>query len=457
MEDHNHNCIVTEARRLFALAWPVMLTSLNWTVMHLIDVAIVGHAGTGELAALAAGRALTFITIVIGVAALSGIIVFTSRHDGAGERHRCGAVLRQGLICALLLGVPAALLMRLWATEITRGIGIAPELVSAGADVVRVMALAFPAQLVLTAIAYFLEGASRPGRAMIVNLVMLPLNALLAWAWVGGHLGLPAQGAVGAVSATAVVSALGMVMMGVAVWTLPDARLMGARDLSMRAWLASARAAPALMRFGIVPGIASGLEMAGFSLLIALSTRLGVVATDAFQAVFSLHNFTFALAIGMASAAGVRAGNAVGEGNPRAALPRTLIAVGLALIGMGMIVGLYLTFAQPLAMLFSDRPDVRLLTVALLSALAPFTLFDGIQLVFVYALRSLGDQVAAGVNGVIAFFLITGGLGWWLVVQQGEGPFALVTAAASGMVAAAVLQGFRFYRVSRRTSRRSSD
>ncbi len=439
----------TEMRRLLALAWPVMMTSLNWTLMHLIDVAIVGHAGPGQLGALAAGRALTFVTIVVGIASLSGIIVFTSRFDGAGERHRCGDILRQGLICSLALGVATALLMRGWASEVTHAIGIAPDFADRGADVVRVMALAFPAQLIGTAIAYFLEGASRPGRAMIVNLVMLPLNALLAWAWVGGHLGLPAMGAVGAVSATAVVSGLGMAMMGIAVWTLPDASALGVRELGLRTWLRAAKAAPSLLRFGIIPGIASGLEMAGFSILIALSTRLGSTATDAFQAVFSLHNFGFAFAIGMASAAGVRAGNAVGEDDPGAARTRTLLAAGVAALGMGVIVATYLLFGRPLAMIFSNQPEVRTLTVALLAVFAPFTLFDGIQLVFVYALRSLGDQVVSGINGIIAFFLVTGGMSWWLVVHEHRGPFALVAAAAAGMVMAALLQGGRFIWISR--------
>ena len=44
------------------------------------------------------------------------------------------------------------------------------------------MALAYPAQFVLAAASYFLEGISRPRRVMAVNLIMLPLNALLAWA-----------------------------------------------------------------------------------------------------------------------------------------------------------------------------------------------------------------------------------------------------------------------------------
>ena len=446
----NHSDIIAEARRILHLAWPVMLTSLNWTLMHLIDVAIVGHSGPGELGALAAGRALSFITIIIGIASLSGIIVFTARLDGAGERHRCGDVLRQGLICAVVLGVPTAFAMHYWAAQITHRIGIAPLFVAEGSDVVRVMALAFPAQMVMTAIAYFLEGASRPGRAMVVNLLMLPLNAGLAWAWAGGHLGFPAAGAVGAVSATAVISLAGAVGMAVAVWTLPDAPHMQIRDLSLQAWRASAKATPGLIRFGIVPGIASGLEMAGFSFLIILSTRLGPTATDAFQTVFSLQNFAFAVAIGIASAAGVRTGNAIGEGNPRAAFSRTAIASGLLIVGMGGIALSYAVFGRPLTTLFSDQSDVRLLATAMLRILAPFMLCDGLQLICVYALRSMGDQVVAGINGIIAFFIVTGGLSYWLVMMLGQGPFSLIFAAAAGMVTAAVLQGGRFVQISRR-------
>ena len=453
----NYKPVLAEAGKILGLAWPVVLTSLNWTLMHMIDVAIVGHSGPGELGALAAGRALTFVTIVIGIATLSGIIVFTARFDGAGERHRCGDVLRQGIICALLLGLPTGIAMYLWADTVTRAIGIAPEFTVAGARVVQMMALAYPAQLLLCAMSYFLEGASRPARAMIVNLVMLPLNALLAWAWVEGRFGLPAAGAVGAVSATACISLLGMILMAFAIWTLPDAQTMRVRAIDRAAWRRAFAHAPALIRFGIVPGIAAGLEMAGFSLLITLSTRLGSVATDAFQAVFSLHNLIFALAIGMASAAGVRAGNAVGEGNPRAALPRTLIASALLAVALGLIGAIYMLFAPACVALFSDRPEVRTLAASLLRLLAPFMLCDGLQLIFVYALRSIGDQVAAGINGVIAFFLVTGGLAIWLVVLRGEGPNALVVAAAAGMVAALLLQGGRFYLVSRAGRPKSSD
>ena len=97
-------------------------------------------------------------------------------------------------------------MLRLWAFDLLALVGVEPALQRPGAAVVEAMALAFPAQLLLAASSYFLEGISRPRRVMTVNLCMLPVNALLAWAWVGGHLGLPALGAVGAAYATATVS-----------------------------------------------------------------------------------------------------------------------------------------------------------------------------------------------------------------------------------------------------------
>jgi len=311
------------------------------------------------------------------------------------------------------------------------------------------MALAYPFQFIQIAASYFLEGVSRPRRVMVVNLATLPLNALLAWAWVGGHLGFPARGAVGAVLATAVVSGLGAVGMLISAWTLPDARERGVHDLSPGAWRRAAGGLPAQFRFGVVPAIASGLELGGFSWLIVLSTQLGQITAAAFQTVFSLHNFAFSMALGFGSAAGVRAGNAVGAGEPGEAMPRSLIAAGLAVISMGMVGAVFVAGGAWFVSPFSSDPAVVRLAATLLVMLAPFMFFDGVQAVLVYALRSLGDQIWAGINGIIAFFVVTGGLGWYLV-HSGHGAPALVYATIAGMVVAALLQGGRLWLVSSR-------
>jgi MATE family multidrug resistance protein len=285
-----------------------------------------------------------------------------------------------------------------------------------------------------------------------VNLAILPLNALLAWALSAGHLGLPALGAVGAAGATAIASAVGAAAMVAAAWTLPGAAQRGVRCWDCLASPATLRGAWRLFAFGIVPALASGLELAGFSVLIALSTRLGETATHAFQIVFSIHNVTFAFALGLGSAAGVRVGNAVGEGRREAAGVRAAIAVGLAALATGALAVVLVAAGRWVVGGFPAEADVSAMAIAMLAIWAPFILFDGVNVVCVYALRSLGDQVMAGVNSVIGFFLVTGGAGLWLV-HVGLGEDALVYASGIGMVTAAALNGARLVHVHRRAGR----
>lgn len=450
---YNRSQTIEESRRILRLAWPIALTSLNWTCMHLIDVAVVGHASTFELGALAAARSITFITIVMGLAGLSGILVFTSRADGAGRLRDTGDVLRAGVLVGFGIGLFSFVMLMLFAEEMLALVQVSEELRGPGAAVVRGFALAYPFQFTLAAGSYFLEGISRPRRVMAVNLGMLPVNGVLAWAWVGGHLGLPAMGAVGAALATSTVSVAGAAAMLLTCWLLPRAEQRSVRDVSRAALRRSARWVPSLLWFGLVPAIAAALELAGFSWLIALSTQLGIAAAGAFQAMFSLHNLVFSLGLGFASAAGVRAGNAVGAGSPEEAWPRALIACGLTVLVMGSIAALFAASSAAFVWPFSDDPEVLTLAALMLSLLAPFLLFDGVQYVLAYVLRSLGEQVWAGVNGVIGFFIVTGGLGW-LLVRMGWGAPGLVYAAGIGMVVAAALQFARLLVVIRRVRRR---
>ncbi|MBQ1497784.1 MAG: MATE family efflux transporter [Sphingomonas sp.] len=439
-----------EMRRILSLAWPVALTSLNWTILHVTDVIVVGFTGTEEVAALGASRALTFPGIVMGLGALSGVLVHVSRADGAKDLPGTGRAFHQGLLLAIALGMISALTLFALAEPMLRGIGVAGEIAPLAADVVRVMALAYPFQLLIVTASFFLEGVSRPQRVTVVNLAILPVNALLAWALSGGHLGLPALGAVGAALATTIASALGAAGMIGAAWTLPRARQRGVHDLAGIFSRASLKGALGLALFGLVPAIASGLELIGFSILIALSTELGEVTTHAFQIVFSIHNVTFSVALGLGSAAGVRAGNAVGEGVPQAAARRAAIAAALAALATGVLAALLILIPHPFVALFPAVPEVQRLALAMLPIWAPFILFDGMQVVFVYALRSLGDQVVAGVNSVIAFFLVTGGAGLAFVHLAGWGATGLVLASGFGMVVAAALHGTRLWWINRR-------
>ena len=437
--------IPAEMRRIVGLAWPVVLTSLNWTILGVTDVVVVGLVGAHEVAALGASRSLTFVGIVTGFSWLTAVLVHASRADGAGDDAGAARSLREGLVLGLALGLVSAFVLLVFAAPLLRGIGVAPAIVPAAATVVRVMALAYPFQLVSIAASFFLEGVSRPKRVTAINLATLPINAVLAWALSGGHLGLPAWGAAGAAAATAVASMLGAAGM---VWSAYQVYP------KHRSWRGVLTGVPVLTRFGVAPAVSSGLELVGFSILIALSTRFGDAVAHAFQVVFSVHNVTFSIALGLGSAAGVRAGNAVGEGRGYEATGRTMIAVALTIACLGVGTVALIVWTEPIVDAFPGTAAAHEVARAMLPVWAPFILFDGVQVVLVYALRSLGDQVMTGVNSVLAYFVVTGGAGLWLV-HIGVGPMALVWASGIGMVAAAALHGGRFWRISARLRRRS--
>lgn len=444
--------LLPEAGRVARLAWPIVLTNLNWTIMHLIDVTVVGYAGTDELGALAAGRVIMFVILMLLLSGMSGVLVFASRADGAGDMPRTGAIWREAVLTGLLLGMPSALVIGLAAEPLLGLTGVAPELVAPGSLVLMAFMLGLPGQMLSIACGFFLEGVSAPRRVLAVNLATLPLNALLAWALTLGHFGAPEMGAFGAAIATSIASTVGGLVMALMAWTLPSAGPRQLHRLDLAAWRDALRGIPAIIRFGIMPGLGAAMEVLGFSFLMVLSTRMGEVIAGGFQVMLSLHNIGFALALGLGSAAGVRVGNAVGAGEPWMARSRTLIACGLSMLIMGAVVLIYLLFAGPIVRGLTADAAVAREAIVMVLILAPFILFDGLQAIFVAALRSLGDQVAAGVNGIIAFFAVLSLAGWAAYVW-GWGSAGLAIASALGMVAAFLLQGGRFWAISSRYRR----
>ena len=161
---------VTESRRILALAWPVMLTSFNWTLLQATDLAVVGLTGTEQVAYLGASRVITIVAFMVAFGALSGILVFASRADGAKDLPGTGAVLHQGLALGLGLGLGLGAVLLVFAAPLLVAAAVEPTIVPGATRVARAMALAFPFQLVSVAASFFLEGVSRPRRVMCANL-----------------------------------------------------------------------------------------------------------------------------------------------------------------------------------------------------------------------------------------------------------------------------------------------
>ena len=84
-------------REVTLLAYPIVLTQMSQTVMHVVDSIFVGRLGAAELGALGfAGIWLwTVMSVFSGTA--TGVQTFVSQAHGAGDEKSCGAWAWQGL------------------------------------------------------------------------------------------------------------------------------------------------------------------------------------------------------------------------------------------------------------------------------------------------------------------------------------------------------------------------
>jgi len=94
-------------RELVALAWPITVSSLSFTVMTVVDTAFVGRLGPAALAGVGLGGIALWTVICFGFGLMRAVKVLVAQGVGAGGRREVLPFLGAGLYAALALGVLA--------------------------------------------------------------------------------------------------------------------------------------------------------------------------------------------------------------------------------------------------------------------------------------------------------------------------------------------------------------
>lgn len=442
-----------ETAILLKLAWPMMIAQASRMGLNVIDTVMVGQASTQELAYLGMGRALNWVAIVAGIGLMAGISVFSSRAVGAGDPRRCGDIMRQGLVYALVLGVVLMTLVLLLARPILQLAGIAPDLVEGGVSFSAVISLGYVPTLVGSAAYFFLQGIGRPKPGMIITASALPLNVFLNWVFIYGNLGAPALGATGAALATALAVTLTTVVeLGYLRW-MRDAAQYGVLD---RGWRRAWREGRILRRFGFAPGLATMLDLLGLNTLAVWAGRFGAPAAAGFQILLSLHLIVLIVGISLATAASVRVGNAYGAQEWREIGLRCWLASALTVLTMTILVALLYPNLSVAILPFGPDAATAAAAIAQLRAFTPFMLFDGVAFVLMLSLRSAGDEVAASALQIAGYLGVAIACAAILVFGFGFGSVGLAIAFGIGMLFSALTMAWRFHVVAGRLAARPS-
>ncbi|MEO7338086.1 MAG: MATE family efflux transporter, partial [Caldimonas sp.] len=209
--------LLHSARRIATLAWPMYVGQIAVLAFSTVDTLMVARSSALDLAALAVGGA-AYISVFVG---LMGVVMalgpIAGQLFGAGKLRECGRSLHQAMWLALGLSVLGCLVL-LFPTPFLRLSQTKPEVEVLVRGYLFNLAFALPFVLMFTAYRSFNIAVSRPKAVMALQVgalvVKVPLTALLVFGVTlptpFGTLALPAFGAPGCGTATAIVVTLQM-------------------------------------------------------------------------------------------------------------------------------------------------------------------------------------------------------------------------------------------------------
>ena len=196
--------------------------------------------------------------------------------------------------------------------------------------------------------------------------------------------------------------------------------------------------------------VAQGLETSSFTMMTLMAGYLGAVALAGYQIAMSTLALLFMTAIGIATATGVRVGNAVGRRDPAGLRRAGWTGAGLVVVTMAALGVVLIVLPESLAAIYTSEPNSIAAAATALTIAGLFLAFDGLQVVLVQTLRSAGDVLAPMGIQATAFWLFGVPSGAYLAFVMEFGIAGLMGGIFVGVVVSAAANGVRFHVVSKR-------
>jgi MATE family multidrug resistance protein len=419
---------------MLRLAIPVVIAELGWTTMATVDTIMVGRLGAEAIGAVALGSALFLGVTIFGMGLLLGLDTVISQSYGAGNLRDCHRSLVHGVYIALVLTAPLTLMLYGLLAALPR-FGIEPRVLELTLPYMTPVIWSLLPLLLYAASRRYLQATGHE-RAVMVALVSANfLNAFVNWTLIFGKLGLPRLGVAGAAWAT-LLSRVFMAAFLLGATVYYDRR--GPKQLFPLPLGIEWPRVVRLLDLGIPAALQITLEVGLFSAATALAAGLDAASLAAHQIAISVATTTFMVPYGVASAAAVRVGHAVGRRDAEGVARSGWMAIALGVGFMGTAAVALRLFPEPIISFFTDDPSVLAVGVSLLSVAALFQLFDGLQVVTIGALRGLGDTRTPMVAALLGYWVLALPAGWALAFPLGVGVRGLWFGMLLGLFAVGV-------------------
>lgn len=419
-----------EMRAVIRLSIPIVSVQLGMMLMGVVDTIMVGHLSAVALAAVALGNLFFFAVAIFGMGVLFALDPLISQAVGARDEVAIARALQRGFIIAV--GVTIVLSIAFPFTSRILVLMRQPHAVIAPATAYVLMVA--PSTFPLLGFVLLRQTLQAMGRVQPIIWTIAGANVMnlaLNWVFIYGKFGSPALGVVGSALATTLSRyAMFLILLGVGLPQLRDYVHPRRDALALKPLLR-------MLRLGIPIGVGQFLEYMNFGGIAVLMGLLGTNQMAAHQVAINIASFTFMVPAGIASAAAVLVGHAIGRNDAEGA--RRIGRAALILAAGFMTPSALLMRAVPglLARIYTPDPAVLAFAVVLLPIAGLFQVFDGLHVVGAGVLRGTGDTRFPMMIALAGFWIVGMPISVYLGFYTSLGAAGLWWGFVGGLAAAA--------------------
>lgn len=297
-------------KTVIALVVPMALQNLINVGVSSADVIMLGQVGETVLSGASLAGQVQFIMTLVFFGLTSGAAVLTAQYWGKGDTRTIekvmGIAMRFSLIVGLIFSLAAwlfpELLMRIYSSD--------PEVIEEGCKYLRIVAIAYIPISITTIYLNIMRSVERVVISTVVYLVSLITNVVLNAVFIFGMFNLPAMGIVGAALATTIARFVELAI--VLFYSKKINRTIRFRlsDLFVR----DSFLFRDFLRYSVPVVLNELMWGAGASMNSAVIGHLGSAATAANSVAQVTRQLATVVAFGIANAAAIMIGKAIGAG-----------------------------------------------------------------------------------------------------------------------------------------------
>ncbi len=425
-------------RENLRLAIPVMLSQLGHIVVQIADNAMVGRYGGDDptpLAAAAFGGGLFFIAMVTIMGLTFGITPLVGELFAQGDRVKSAKYLQNSI---LFFGVVAlaAMVLQYSIIPFMWHMGQPEEVVALAIPYYQTLVWSLLPCIAFFTFKQFLEGVGNTKIAMYVVIVSNIVNIILNYMLIGGKLGAPELGVLGAGIAT-LSSRIVMAVLIIWYFLYNDAfrryRELFARCNFSKIYIIR------LIRMGFPISMQIMLEAGSFVVIGFLFGLFGATAISAQQISLTMGNCSFMIIVALGSSTTIRLSHCYGLRDFRQMRLASKAGWHLAFVWNICAAIFFLAMRTQIPQFFSTNEEVIDLASILIMTVVAYQIPDGIQCIGIGILRGMQDVKRIPFIAFVSYWIFNIPVGYFCAIHLNMGAKGLYMGFFSGFALACSL------------------